>query len=404
MSKNNLLLVAFFLFLFSVQANFFWTGASRVFYALGFVAALMGLASRAIRKDWFLYVLIFSLLFLLTALVPFFGQNGEMASRSLYFYSFTLVFMVLVASAVNENEENRSSALNLIHLSLWVEILVVLLQFSYLTWGVGLVPKTEFAENTKFITGSFGNPNNVAVVIVLYVLLLINKGSLVRRASTSILLALAAVAIFLTLSRTAFVVYATLLVYFFLKDRQGERLGKGLISGYFVLVLLAGVLFGAANSLKTSDSMVIERSLTRLETLSAVGEDESVAFRFISMTRLAQAIDRLGLGTMSDLNYRSFFDSSDLWLAQVNPHSFIVEMSFLFGYPGLVIALLLFVVMFIHLVRINKSLVLGSYIGAVFVLFQSVPSSVMAFPLFFLLMVMICLFGKVSDSNVDTRV
>ena len=56
-------------------------------------------------------------------------------------------------------------------------------------------------------------------------------------------------------------------------------------------------------------------------------------------SRLIESLGSLGFGSLSDQNYGEFFQPLDPLLATINPHSYMVEMSFLFGYPGLLLAL-----------------------------------------------------------------
>ena len=93
-----------------------------------------------------------------------------------------------------------------------------------------------------------------------------------------------------------------------------------------------------------------------------------------------------GFGALSDQNYGEFFQPLDPWLATVNPHSYVVEMSFLFGYPGLFLALVFLAVAIwrIFAVRGNRRLLAALFAVSV-LFFQMVPSSLFPLDIFFLI-------------------
>jgi hypothetical protein len=122
--------------------------------------------------------------------------------------------------------------------------------------------------------------------------------------------------------------------------------------------------------------------------LSVLGQDSSVEFRITVASRLVEALDSLGFGSLSDRNYSEFFRPGDPALAMVNPHSYLAEMSFLFGYLGLFLALafLTVVVWRIFVVSGSRRL-LAVLFGVAVLFFQMVPSSVFSVDIFFLLAV-----------------
>lgn len=380
------------------QISFLWPGAQKLCYFLVMFFSIAGLKNFEIRKSWFKYVFLFLILLALTSILHFFGISGDLKPRPLFASFFSLIVILYIAFNLNENPRLRRLALDVVALSLLLEVAIILLQFSYITYGVGILPRNEDAEITGFITGSYGNANNVAVVLVLELLLLVSKGWITRGAIGYLTVALTGCAVFLTLSRTAFVIYLTVFIYFSVRGklRSVDKLLGGLI---FAILMMAGAqLIGTTGHSDKSDNAVISRSITKLATLGEIQGDSSVQFRVISMTRLGESIGTLGLGTMSDLNYGRFFKDDDIWLAKVNPHALVAEVSFLFGYLGFVLISCFFVFCFLDLYALSGNLIFSAYVLSIFLLFQAVPSSVLGVSMFFLVIILTSKMDPISEA------
>lgn len=390
---NWFALASFFLFFVSSQINFIFPGALELAYILIFIFSLVVMSGGEIEKVWFKYIILFFVIFVLSLIVYFYGGRGDLPPRPLFVYSFLLVCLFFVGANLNRSEILRERAFDVVRFSLCFEVFIVFAQFSYLEWGVGLAPRAENAEWSGSLTGSYGNPNNVSVIIVLTVLFLI----VVKKIRFDIfgfgVLLASGGAVLILLSRTALIGYLTVFFYFFLKESYLVNFKlSGKFLRVFVLAIICGVLAVGVN-LEGFESNVIARSVAKFSTINALVEDQSTEFRVLSSVRLVENIGRLGFGTMSDLNYGKFFASYDSPLAKMNPHSFIVEISFLFGYVGLVISIIFFCFLFYDIYSGSVSFVFSCYVMVLFLLFQFVPSTVFRLPMFFYVMVLICIFG-----------
>lgn len=398
-AKENCLVLSFFFLLIAPQGNFLVQGAFPLLYASGFVLAMAGLQVIAVERRWVKYIALATFLFILSLILRAVGVSGDFTPRPLFLHSLALIVMLMVAAVLNRTPLLRSRALGVVLIVFVVEILIIFLQFSYITWGYGFAPRSDLADQAGVLTGSYGNPNNVAVLVGLFLLLLVQKNVVERNFFGVVLFAAAGIAIFLTLSRTVLVVYVTMVIYFLVKKSGGSSVGRFGFSFCAALLILVFVVSGLLDAGVFGKNVVLDRSIDRMASIAAIEQDQSVDFRVVSVKRLWGNYFGLGMGTFSDLNYGRYFESYDSWLAKVNPHSFVAEISFLFGYFGLFFALLLFLFLFRDSYLQSGSLLFAAYFILVFAFFQSVPSSVLAIPAFFLVAIMIAAFKSVHGQD-----
>jgi hypothetical protein len=385
---------AFTLLLLYPQAGVLAFGANYLVFAFGIALFFVGIFQiRGIPRHFAKYGVLFFVLFLLHLLLLFLGKSGEIPARPLFVTGFATFALILTAGILTRSADGQSWIFRSIFVCLVFEIFIVFLQYSYMTYGVGLTPRGEDSLDIGLITGSYGNPNNVAVMIALQVFILHKVGKLENYPLSSwILLFGALLAIFLTLSRTCFFLYVVfIVVYTFSRKKSGEKspvIFKFL--SFFVVALLAFAAFIYFQDLAADgDSVVLDRSIARLSELAETGGDETISFRQISHARLVQNLFNLGIGTFSDLNYGPFFQSYDPELMKVNPHSFLVEMSFLYGYFGFVLAVGFILLLIYDLTRTGLGYVHIVFFSVVVAFFQMIPSSVLSMPAFFLLFVLL---------------
>lgn len=319
---------------------------------------------------------------------------GTPPARPLFFYALTSLALVLTGLAIVQQPGGRRFILGVLCKLLIVEIVIVGLQFSHMSFGIGLAVSEGALSDGHLIEGSYGNPNNGAVVLAMLLMLLVMTGYVrISSLSGTALVVAGVVATFLTLSRTAF----ALLVAFLLAAMLAPMLRRASIAAsmraarrlLLVLVVLGAMLlmlqrWGVISSLE--DLAVVEHSLVRVATLPEFGQDASVKWRMVVMSRLIESLNSLGFGSLSDRNYGEFFQPLDPLLATINPHSYLVEMSFLFGYPGLFMALTFLAVAVWRIISVRGSrrfLVVVFGISVLF--FQMVPSSLFSVDMFFLI-------------------
>jgi hypothetical protein len=319
---------------------------------------------------------------------------GMPPARPLFFYALTALALVLTGLAIMSRHRGREFVLAVLCTLLVVEIGVVGLQFTYISYGVGLAPSDD-AARVLWIEGGYGNPNNVALVLAMLLMVLVISGY-VRMLSLfgAALVVATLMAVFVTLSRTALVFLVLFLAGAVLAPKL-QHLSITTLARAVRRVLLAMVVLGAALLVllqrsdvitNLEDLAVVERSLTRVATLSELDQDAGVEFRVLVTLRLIEALDSLGFGSLSDRNYGEFFQAGDDPLATVNPHSYVAEMSFLFGYPGLFMSLAFLVVVIWRILSMRGSrrvLFVLFVISALF--FQMVPSSLFTLDIYFLL-------------------
>jgi hypothetical protein len=319
---------------------------------------------------------------------------GMPPARPLLFYALTTLALVLTGLAIVRRRGGSEFVLDVLCTLLVVEIVIVGLQFSHMSYGVGLAVSEGALRDDHLIEGSYGNPNNGAVVLAMLLMVLVMTGY-VRMSSMfgAALVVATLAATFVTLSRTALVFLVVFLAAAVLVPRL-RRLSLAATMRAVrrflpvVAVLGAGLLalqrWGVMTNLE--DLAVVQRSLVRVATLSALGQDNGVEFRAVVTLRLVDAIDSLGFGTLSDQNYGEFFRPGDSSIMAVNPHSYVAEISFLFGYPGLFMALAFLTVAVWRIIAVRSSRRLLAVLFGISVLFfQMVPSSVFPVDIFFLL-------------------
>jgi hypothetical protein len=387
--------VAFVLMCFAPQLRYLVPQVGLATLVVGAMLAYVSLPWHRLPKSSIFFGAYFIAFGTFGLFVQLFGDilPGAPPARPLFFYALTTLALVLAGLAILRRPGGRSFVLNAMCMLLIVEIVIVGLQFSRLSFGVGL-ELGEDAARDHLIEGSYGNPNNVAVVLVMLLMILVIS-NYIRMSSLhgAALVVATSAATFVTLSRTALALLIAFIVVAMLTPMlRCPRLAATIRSVRRLIPLLvalgAGVLLLHRSGIATEfqDLAVVERSLARVSTLTAFGQDASVEWRMLVASRLVESLDSLGFGTMSDQNYAQYFNPLDPALAAINPHSYLVEMSFLFGYPGLIIALALLAVSVGRIIAAQgSSRILAVLFGLSVLFFQMVPSSLFPLDIFFLI-------------------
>jgi hypothetical protein len=387
--------VAFVLMCFAPQLRLLLPQAGLAVLLLGALLAYISWSPHRMSPSSLFFVAYFVAVGALGLLVQLFGYvpPGMPPARPLSFYALTTLALVLTGLAIVRSDGGSRFVLNVLCALLVVEIAIVGLQFAHMSFGIGLAPSEEGIRD-HLIEGSYGNPNNVAMVLAMLLMVLVMAGHTRMSSLPGAALVVATlVATFLTLSRTAFAFLCAFLLAAMLAPMLRRPSLAASMRGFRRLLLVLAALGAAVLVLQRSgvltdleDLAVIGRSIERVATLSEFGQDASVEWRVVVMSRLIESLDSLGFGALSDQNYGEFFQPLDPWLATVNPHSYVVEMSFLFGYPGLFLALVFLAVAIwrIFAVRGNRRLLAALFAVSV-LFFQMVPSSLFPLDIFFLI-------------------
>ncbi len=391
--------IAFVLLCFAPQLRYLLPQAG---FAVMVVATLLGFAScLSMRVSWTsaLLAAYFGFLGSLGLLVQLFGDvpQGMPEARPHLFYALTTLAHLFVALAIVRRPDGNWFILRTLSWLLVIEVSIVALQAAFLIYGIGFAPTVGDSIQDNLLEGSYGNPNNAAVVLGLVLMLLITSGylrlsSFLGALLTTVVLA----ALFVTLSRTVLIVVVLFLLVVSLWPRlDGHLLVRWLrnlrhaLPSLLVLGLGVFALMRWSPIADLTEAGVFERSFERVGTLSVLDQDDSVDFRVMSTLRLVQNLDEIGFGTLSDSNYGAFFEAQDPWLATTNPHSYIVEMSFLFGYPGLLLSASFLTLAALRILHVNpEQRLLASLLALAVLAFQMVPSSLFPLGLFFVLAVL----------------
>jgi hypothetical protein len=386
--------VAFVLMCFAPQLRYLMPQAGLATLVIGVTLGYVSLPLHRLSRSSIFFGAYFIAFGMFGLFVQLLGDEplGMPPARPLFFYALTALALVLTGLAIVRQGASRF-VLGVLCTLLVVEITIVGLQFAQMSYGVGL-ELGEDAMRDHLLEGSYGNPNNVAVVLAMLLMVLVMAGYVRMSSMSGALLVIATLAAtFVTLSRTALVfLIAFLVVAMFAPMRRRRSLAASMRAVWSLLPLMAvlgaGLLVlqqrGVISNLE--DLAVVERSLERVGELTELGQDASLKWRVEVATRLVESLDSLGFGSLSDQNYGQFFQVFDPSLAAINPHSYLVEMSFLFGYPGLFMALafLAVAVWRIMVVRGGRRL-LAVLFGVSVLFFQMVPSSAFPLDIFFLL-------------------
>lgn len=389
---------SFLLLILYPQINFIAQRFGTLLYAFGALFYLFDIAQRRfiyINHRILKYIVLFCIISSMHILLFLFGEKGYFPPRPLHLHAFAILALLYGASTLGRSKDGNSWILTSVTICLLIEILIIISQFTYITYGFGLPPKADDFIFMGAITGSYGNPNNVSVMITLQIFALYKNGFLKKQSATSSLIIFSAFcAVFLTMSRVCFIIFSIfILMYYFRKANAGNKSDrlKSAVQWIFAVFLLIIFAWNFNYEELNNNSPVFNRSIERLVSTSNLSSDESAAFRMISHARLLENIHNLGIGSFSDLSYHRFFQGDDDWLLKVNPHSFIVEMSFLYGYIGLILASVFILFIAFDLISNKSSIYLSIFFIISFIFFQMIPSSLLANPLFFFLCVILAL-------------
>ncbi len=396
--------VLFTLGLFFSQVNYFNPFVSFILFAvmcfLMLVVTLQGKVSLNISRVDFLFLIIFLLMAVLTGLLFFGGSEGVIRARPLFLYACIQLFMFMVV-VNNVKKDWGTFYLTSFFIYFVVESLVILGQYIYAIYGVGFQPKSELFF--VFIEGTTLNPNNTAVMITAMVSVIALQCKLYGKYN---LLALVGVVglfdVFLASSRACTLLYGLFFLVLFYDVFFNEKLGFRIYFVFFLLVFLSAIV-GVSDLKALGSQDIFDAVFAKLSTITELSDDESTQFRVNSMIRLFESFDRLDFGSLSDLNYATYFNTNDEWLNTVNPHSFLAEYSFLFGYLGFLLAFSLSV-MLIFKIYTNKKVTIGVRfaLGCMVFILPFVPSSVLAMPQLFI--VFYLMGGGYSDRHLSEQI
>lgn len=332
-------------------------------------------------------MLMSSLLMLVLSICLYFFGDPSYSERNLIVPAILqIVLFIITLNLIRNREEFKKIALIFAAVSFF-ESIIVIGQFLYSNTGFGFEKMIEDQYSRYLVSGSMGNPNNSAALIGLLssavtVFLVLNG----KKNIAYIYIFLVFPALFITLSRTMMLYLFFNLIAVFVHQSSSAFDYK--ISHKFKLasILAIATIVFVTYSLfeRFSDSDTILRSINRLGSIGNIANDESMHFRWIVVNRFFENIFNLGYGSFSDLNYFRYFKSDDGLLMKINPHSYIVEYSFLFGYLGLFVVGFIFSYSIFGLLRSNIELPFKILFIFGILFIQAVPSSLLTSIYFFI--------------------
>lgn len=350
------------------------------------------------KKEDVLLQFLFAAIFILHGLLAFVGVT---ASRSLWF-SGLAQFLVVILFLYYRKDGGTWRFLKRIAFALIsVECALAFLQLSYYSTGFGLAPVFDEYESYSLVSGSYFNSNDFAVFAAAFSMLLYCICMLEDKEGYGIvLLGIAMMAVFVSLSRTAFVfmsLFAMVALFRSFKKIIFSSKKSRSLTGLIAIVLTFLAVFYLLGSEFLTSTSVFERSLSRLDQVNVEGlsTDESASDRMLVYRRLLENLPNLGIGSFHDQYYSEYFNPGDYSLMKINPHSFVAEFSFLYGWIGGAIAVCLIFILSLKIFR-NRDLPLTIRIVIIvsLIFFQSISSSILANASFFIPFILIAYVRK----------
>lgn len=325
---------------------------------------------------------IFLSCFSILAVSYFVLEAGINSLFSMEFYFFTsLPFLYLSVSRLVENGGIKFLLVCCFIFLLW-QLFVVFGQAVNNVFGYGLKLPAFYGGKaghyTNMLTGTFFNANDLSASCgMLFIVFIVGFQHAPKISKIALLVC--AVLVIATASRSVLVFVALSSLVFVLSRNFIPRL-VFLISFFSLFSLL---LYFYSDPL--AELEIVARVVRRLDSLwhlltEGVGGDTSIFLRLGSYLHFFENLADLGVGTISIRDYSYFIAplGENFSLMGVNPHSFIIEIAYWLGWPGL----LLF--MFFVFSVLPKRPLVFIYVVAGFLLLSLVSSSVFNNFIFFI--------------------
>jgi hypothetical protein len=277
-------------------------------------------------------------------------------TRYLPIFWVSQIFIFFILNNIIKNKKFTPLVL-VISLILILEIVIILGQFSKNLGYAGFDKIVEVENDKHALTGSMTNPNDSAIFLMCLSLSLVYIYVFQNKKYKALAWSILVIPIFFIAgSRTVIVIAALnligILIWFFLRKDLDKWIKVGLSFAVFTLIFY---LFNFLNLDQDTEGVAL-RAFERISRLEDALNDDSILFRFTVHQRLFDNIWNLGMGTFTDLKYGEFFLAVDDPLMKINPHSHLAEMSFLFGYFGLIYVVIFYLILL-------KSIIKDKYLG-----------------------------------------
>lgn len=269
-------------------------------------------------KMYILCMVIFSLAFILS------GYNSLQYIDNYYFSGILAVFL-----ASYLGNENVKYTFNVIKYFIIITFILLLLEMFF---GLTFVSK----PNPFIFSGAFNNPNDVATILVVFYPLLwfLNKKLYASTYNQYVIFIITLLGLLITMSRTALALFILLNLLIYInksKSRYLISIGLVMVTVVYLNLYIETILI----SLKDSHIPIIADNATRLWLfIFEMGEDKSVGARSDIYLYFFKHFNFFDLGA-GIKNYSTFFAGANvIELAELNPHSFLIDLSLSFGVLG----------------------------------------------------------------------
>lgn len=310
------------------------------------------------------------------------GVFGIVSIEFFFFYSLILIFMSMTRLISMGNHLFLGKVFFGFLVFQFILIIGQLLK-SITGYGFYLISDVydkELASNySTMLSGSFLNANDLSSLTVLMSLFFMLNREVLKKYYYSFMF-FSLLVVVLTTSRSSLVVFLVLFWFF----EGGRNFHRTFFITFVVLVLLS-LLYFLLSEL-SGKYIMIDRVFQRVNSIfnvlnSGVLSDNSLSLRTTSYIHFLSAIPDLGFGTGLYQNYTEFLkDLGPMYsLFAINPHSFVVEVGYWLGIPGLLF--LIFMLMSIFSIR---NFIISCIVVLTFLVLSSVSSTVIGNFIFFM--------------------
>lgn len=385
---------------FFPKFSFMWVGFIGVLFFITFSKK----TKIHLLKSDVIILICTAIMALLSCALYVFGTNGPVGQRPLFIY-FLLQFMLVLVIVSSRGEAWSKFLFKAIASWFVVQILVIIAQYSHSMGGPGL-SLDETSYSWVVAEGTTKNPNNTAVYITIFasVLILFSHKYYIKYLALFAVVT-ATFSLILFASRMALLSF-TIFILAYISQILGTRSRKE-IRYFLSLIVISSIALTLTytTGLYQSSAFTL-RSFDKIATITTLTSSDSANFRLLSVIRLTENLTTLGIGSLSDLNYFRYYEYYDPSLININPHFFIAEYSFLFGYLGFITSITLVMTLTYKLLKNNSvSLMIRMSLIVILVTAQLVPASILNMPLIFpiLLIAAVTNFSPIKDPNKITK-
>lgn len=308
------------------------------------------------------------------------GITGALSMENLFFLSLPLFY--ITASRLS-SEKDEVFVYKLFLYFIGFQFFVLLGQGMKMLTGVGFNTPAEYSavsdqvDYANMLSGTFLNSNDLACLVMMigvYFLLLKHY----RGYRVGIGLGLICLILILTASRMSIFLFAlSIFIFGLTKNRFSISNVLSIIFVSLPLLIITSMLFYGLISSFSDSIEAISRVKNRIDTIftifeNGISSDNSMSVRFESYLNFTNNLMNLGYGTAKLRDYGIFVEhlGYKFSLLAVNPHSFIVEIGYWMGWPGLILF-----ISFLFFLFMNKLSVFNFFVFMIFLLASMISSS-----------------------------